>query len=323
MIAAGIGSMPGGDYAESVRVVAGETPDLVALPELPARGIESSMIGRTLGIVEALGADIVPAGWRLTDNPGVDQRRARSLLAHDLDIVEEHLQDFEEAVKLQVAGPWTLAAAVELPRGERVLADHGARRELAEALAEGITGHLADVLRRVGGARDIVVQVDEPSLDTVLAGGVRTASGLHRYRTIEPPEADAALRRVVDAVSGAGARPAVHSCSARVPVEALRDAGFEAISFDLGRVRPEDAWAEAFESDVDLWVGVVNPMDDDARSVDRDAERVLAFFSRLGFGDASLRDRLVITPGCGLAGASPQGAAAALRHASRVASALG
>ena len=39
--------------------------------------------------------------------------------------------------KIQVAGPWTLAATVEKPRGDKVLTDHGARRELAQALAEG------------------------------------------------------------------------------------------------------------------------------------------------------------------------------------------
>lgn len=317
MIATGIGSMPGVDYAESVRIVTGETPDLVAMPELPGRGVHAGMIGRSLAILEGLGADIVPAGWRLTDLPGIDHRRARSLLAQDLDVLEEHLQGFEAGLKIQVAGPWTLASAVELPRGERVLADPGARRDLAESLAEGLRRHLADVRRRVPAAR-YVVQVDEPALPSVLAGAVRTASGLHRYRSIDPPEADAALRRVVEAITETGARPVVHSCAAELPVALLRGAGFEAISFDLGLTRAEDVWSEAFEAGVDLWPGAVGVADQGPGAPDRVAQQLVDFFSRLGFGEQAFVDRAVVTPACGLAGFSPPASLRALAVATGV-----
>ncbi|HET8603347.1 MAG TPA: methionine synthase, partial [Marmoricola sp.] len=171
MRASGIGSMPGADaaaYDEAVRIVLGELPDLPHLPELPGRGAHTNMTGRALAVMAELGADLQPAGWRLTDAPGADHRRARSLLAQDLDAVEEQAQGFEGTFKIQVAGPWTLAATVERPRGDRVLADHGARRELAQALAEGLRAHVADVRRRLPGA-DVVVQVDEPALPDVLA----------------------------------------------------------------------------------------------------------------------------------------------------------
>ncbi len=71
-----------------------------------------------------LAADLQPAGWRLTGSSaasGVDHRRARSLLAQDLDQVEEQAQGYAGAFKIQVAGPWTLAATVEKPRGDKVL----------------------------------------------------------------------------------------------------------------------------------------------------------------------------------------------------------
>ncbi len=93
---------------------------------------------------------------------------------------------------MQVAGPWTLAATVERPRGDRLLADHGARRELAQALAEGVRGHVADLRRRVPGAT-LLVQVDEPVLPAVLAGQVPTASGFGRHRSVDPPRASEAL----------------------------------------------------------------------------------------------------------------------------------
>ena len=51
--ATGVGSWPGTDaeeYAEAVRVVLGEDPDLPYLPELPGRGAAAGMVGRTLAI---------------------------------------------------------------------------------------------------------------------------------------------------------------------------------------------------------------------------------------------------------------------------------
>ena len=110
--------MPGEDFAEAVRIVLGEVPDLPFLPELPERGVTAQMVGRTLALVAELGFDLQPAGWRLTDAPGIDHRRARSLLAQDLDVLEEQTQGSDLFVaggelKVQLCGPWTLAASVE------------------------------------------------------------------------------------------------------------------------------------------------------------------------------------------------------------------
>ena len=55
-------------------------------------------------------------------------------------MLEELTQGFDGTLKVQVAGPWTLAATVERQRGDKVLADVGARRDLAQALAEGVRG---------------------------------------------------------------------------------------------------------------------------------------------------------------------------------------
>ena len=62
-------------------------------------------------------------------------------------MLEEQTQGYDGRLKVQVTGPWTLAATVEKPRGDKVLSDVGARRELAQALAEGVRDHLADVRR--------------------------------------------------------------------------------------------------------------------------------------------------------------------------------
>jgi methionine synthase II (cobalamin-independent) len=310
-LATGVGSMPGDDnraYAEAVRLALGELPDLAFVPELPGRGVTANMTGRALAIVDGLGVDLQPAGWRLTDASGIDHRRARSLLAHDLDQVEEQAQDYTGAFKAQVAGPWTLAATVEKPRGDKVLSDHGARRELAEALAEGLRGHVADLRRRLPGVERLIVQVDEPMLPAVLAARVPTASGFGRHRTVHPPEASAALEIVLGALADAGAEPWVHSCAPGVPWALVADAGARGLSVDHDMLTPKDldALAQALDDGLVVGLGVVPSTD--PGDVPSDAvltERVLRWLDMLGLDPAVVGERLVITPSCGLAGASP------------------
>jgi methionine synthase II (cobalamin-independent) len=309
-IATGVGSMPGDDavaYAEAVRRVLGELPDLPHLPELPGRGAPASMTGRALAVMSSLGADLQPAGWRLTDAPGIDHRRARSLLAQDLDAVEEHAQEHEGGFKLQVAGPWTLAATVEKPRGDKVLSDTGARRDLAQALAEGLRTHIADVRRRVPRADRLVVQVDEPALAAVLTGQVPTASGFHRHRSIHPPEASEALSWVLGAVTDAGAEPWVHTCAAGTPLELLRGAGARGLSVDLSLMTAadHDVLGEALEQDETVVLGVVPSTDPDTPPTDGEVtERVIRWLDMLGLDPTTVGPRLALSTTCGLAGAS-------------------
>lgn len=313
--------MPGEDaaaYTEAVRVVLGEVPDLPYLPELPGRGAHAGMIGRSLAVVAELGADLQPAGWRLTGTgaggSGVDHRRARSLLAQDLDVLEELAQGYEGELKVQVAGPWTLAATVERPRGDRVLADVGARRELAQALAQGCADHVADVRRRVPGAR-VLVQVDEPALPAVLAGAVPTASGFHRHRSVDAPRASEALEWVFAAIAAAGATPLAHCCAADVPVPLLRGAGAAAVSVDLLALGAGayDDLATALDDGERVLLGVVPAVDQTPRPEERlVVDRVLRFLDMLGLDPDEVGDQLVLTPACGLAGASASYAREAL-----------
>lgn len=324
VVATGIGSMPGEDapaYAEAVRHVVGDLADLPYLPELPGRGATATMTGRTVAVLADLGADLQPAGWRLTDAPGVDHRRARSLLAQDLDVLEEQTQGYEGRFKIQVVGPWTLAATVERPRGDRVLADHGARRELAQSLAEGLQDHIADVRRRLPGA-ELIVQVDEPALPAVMAGQVPTASGFHRHRSVDAPRAAPALEWVLGAVSASGATPVVHCCAADVPVRLLTGAGAQGLSVDLSvlPVSAYDAVGELLDSGRVLLLGVVPSAEPDAEPTDAAlTDRVLRFLDMLGLEPGPVGSQLVITPTCGLAGASAAWARRALTVANQVA----
>jgi len=326
-VASGVGSMPGTSYDEALRLVLGELPDLPHLPEVPGRGAQATMTGRALAVLAGLDADLQPAGWRLTGSggsPGVDHRRARSLLAQDLDALEEHTQGFEGRLKIQVAGPWTLAATVEKPRGDRVLSDRGARRELAQALAEGLRTHVADVRRRVPGA-EVLVQVDEPALPSVLAGQVPTASGLHRHRSVDPPQASAFLEEVFAAVVEAGGVPLAHCCATDVPVGLLVGAGAQGVSVDLGVLAASayDDVATLLERGAPVLLGVVPSADPEPAPTDKQlTEQVLRFLDMLGFDPAAVGASLVVTPSCGLAGATSTYARAAVRQARAVASHL-
>ena len=322
-LASGVGSHPGDDqhaFDEALRLVLGEL-SLPYLPEVPGRGAQAGMVGRTLATLSGLAADLQPAGWRLQDSPGIDHRRAVSLLSQDLDALEEQAQDYTGPLKVQVTGPWTLAATVERPRGDRVLADHGARRELAESLAEGLGTLVASVRRRVPGAA-LLVQVDEPALPAVLAGSVPTASGFSRHRSVDPPTAAAALELVFSTVRSAEAEPVVHCCAADVPLELLSRAGAPGISVDVSLLTASqyDGVAATIEHGHWVLLGVV-PTTRPATAVSARSvtERTERFLDVLGLSPG---ERLVLTPACGLAGADPQWARTALDLCKQAAASL-
>ncbi|WP_372727139.1 methionine synthase [Nocardioides sp.] len=317
--ATGVGSMPGDDneaFLTAVRVVLDELRELAHLPEVPGRGAIASMTGRGLAVVSGLGADLQPAGWRLTDASGVDHRRARSLLAQDLDVLEEQTDGYTGAFKIQVAGPWTLAACVEKHRGDKILSDHGARRDLAQALAEGLRDHVRDVRRRLPGVDRLVVQVDEPALASVLGGKVPTASGWGRHRTVHPPEASEHLEWVLGAIAHEGAEPWVHSCAPGTPLQLLRGAGARGLVVDRDQLSAadHDVLAEALDAGESVALGIVPSTAPERAPNDAVlTEGVLRWLDMTGLDQGLVGDRLVVSPTCGLAGASDAWARSALR----------
>lgn len=308
--ATGIGSHPGDDPAEALRIVLGELPGLPYLPELPARGPGADLPGRTAALLVDLAVELQPSGWRFADRPGRDIERARGHLARDLDTLEEHAGQVEGPLKIQVAGPWTLAGTIELRYGDRALADPGAVRDLTASLAEGLAAHLADVRRRVPRAT-ILVQFDEPGLPGVLAGTVPTASGFGRLPAVDPQVVEDGLRQVIEATD---AFPLVHCCAPDVPYALLRAAGARAISVNASLIRDEDAIGEAVEAGVGLLLGVIPGADTRLPAPKESVGPVWDLWRRLGLAPGTLARTVVVTPACGLAGASPAYVRAALKH---------
>jgi methionine synthase II (cobalamin-independent) len=309
----GIGSWPGTDLGEALRITFAECPELPYLPELPARGSHAQLIGRGTAFLAGMAVDLQPAGWRLTDGSGREHRLAKATLRSDLDLLEEVAQGYAGLFKFSFAGPWTLAAMMERPRGDRVVADSGARRDLGQSLAEGITQTIAEMRRRLP---DIVpvVQLDEPSLPAVLGGTVPTASGFSKHRSVDEMEIGETYAQLIALLGSpeSGAPVVVHSCAAGVPIALLAGAGVRGLSLDLDLVSTKDWDALGLAMENGLWLGAGALPTDAVLTPDQVSERVLRPVRALGL-DPAVASQMVITPACGLAGAQPRGAVQALR----------
>ncbi|HEX2773238.1 MAG TPA: methionine synthase, partial [Micromonosporaceae bacterium] len=302
--ATGIGSLPGTDIAEAQRIVLGELPALPHLPELPARGPGADLIGRTGALLVDLPVELYVATWRIAGRPGRDLRRAHDLLERDLDQLTEQADGYGGSIKIQAAGPLTLAANLDLPIGGRLLRDPGAVRDLAGSLAEGVRNHVGEVARRLPEAT-ILLQLDEPSLPAVLAGQVPTESGFSAYRPIEFAPARDLLGGVVAA---AGVPVVVHCCAPDVPLDLVRSAGATAVGLDLTLVERLDPLGEALDAGLGLLAGVaptLPPPDGRAPTSAQLADRVRQVWDRLGFPRGRLTEQVVVTPANPQAGVTP------------------
>lgn len=308
--ATGLGALPGTDAREAARTVAGELTECPHLPELPDRGPGADPIGRTCSLLPLVdfGLETTPTGWRITGGETKVMRRAISLRNEDADALQEQTQGYRGPIKAQIVGPWTLAAGIELPGGERMLRDQGACRELAAALADASTTYIGELQRRFPQCT-VLLQLDEPALPAVLAGTIGTASGLSRYRAVEASVAQTAMTTVIAAAREAGAWVVAGCPGAQPPTRLLAAAGAQGLQVDLvaGLVADEDlGWA--WEQGLGLLAGSVQPLwalegrtitDTRASAAIRDAAH------RLGLQDQRHMASVLVTPTSGLAQLPP------------------
>lgn len=329
--ASGHGPMPGIDPLESQRMVRGEVgaPNLPYLQQLPDRGVGSDAIGRGAMLLEELSVDLQPHGWRLSQAPGIDAKRAASALRTDLNVLADVIGAEESAgreVKIQLPGPATLAANLYLHHGERALSDHGARRDLAQALALGAARHLREVQRST--ARELVtVYIDEPDAAAVLNGTLPTASGYRTLRSVPAAEIRTWWTELTESLKDAGAHqvilggsgePATWSQVATTALQAGVD-GLGVNASDL-TVPGWELLAGAVESGHRLWLGCLNP-EASAPGVVEAVAMIRRPWRQLGLPD-TLLDALVLTPTEGLAGIAPEQATAVLGRLASYADAL-
>ncbi|MGP9661296.1 hypothetical protein [Arthrobacter sp. AOP36-C1-22] len=326
--------MPGTDPLESTRIIRGELgePHLPHLVQLPDRGVGSDAVGRTAALLTELYVEVRPHGWRLTDRPGLDHRRAVSALGTDLGVMADVVGAAGTdpgALKLQLRGPLSLAAGISLHQGEKILSDAGARRDLADSLAEGAARHLQDV-RRVTGASALTVVVEEPGAAAVLGGAVPTASGYRSLRAVDRQEAGRHCKVLVEALHQAGAETVILAPGTGFPgggpswpeliTEALA-VGFDTICLH-GRadIAAWERCAELLDQGGRLWLETLDP-GQELPGVSAAVETVHRHFRRMGLPDALL-GALTLMPAPGLEATTPETTRRVLRRLTRTADAL-
>ncbi|MCV7441762.1 methionine synthase [Mycobacterium paraense] len=324
--ASGTGSWPGAAARPAAEVVVGELAGALAhLVELPARGVGADLLGRAGALLVDVAIDTVPRGYRIVARPGAVTRRAVSLLDEDMDALEEAwetagLRGAGRVVKVQAPGPITLAAGLELANGHRAITDSGAVRDLAASLAEGVAAHRSALARRLD--TPVVVQFDEPSLPAALGGQLGGVTALSPVAALDEAVAQGLLDECVAIV---GADVLVHSCAPQLPWDLLQRSVIGAVSVDAGTLRAADldGIAGFVESGRTVMLGVVETSAPRRRpSAEEVAAAVVAVTDRLPFERSALRERIGVTPACGLAGATPEWARAAIGLARKAAEAF-
>jgi methionine synthase II (cobalamin-independent) len=320
--ATGIGSWPGTAARPAAEVVVGELHTLTHLVELPARGVGADLIGRAGALLIDIGIDTVPRGYRIAPGRSSVVRRAASFLDEDVDALEEAweragLPGGPRVVKVQAPGPVTLAAHLELANGHRAITDVGAVRDLAGSLAEGIALHRAEIARRLDAT--VVVQLDEPALPAALAGRL---TGVTSFSPVHPVDESLAQSLLDECAATVGGEVALHCCASDLPWNMLQRSDISAISVDVSTLTAAnlDGIGEFVESGRVVMLGVIPVSAPDRRPAPEEVAKAAATITdRLGFPRAVLRDRIGITPACGLAGATAPWARAAVELAQKVA----
>jgi hypothetical protein len=349
--ASALGPWPGTGVLEAQVAVLDLLADVPAgvegmphLVQLPARGPGAGSVGRTLALLEGMPAGLEPHGWRLRSTPDGELRRARAILREDLEALAAAAHGYAGPLVLPVLGPWSLAARVWLPRGDRLLADPVAVRDVVDSFVVGVREHVAEVRRRVPGAVPVVL-VAEPALAHVLAGAVPTFSGRARLAAAPAGTVREALRRVVGglgaalgaaapaegrdlgvpgagpgedrarAVAGAPAVVHVPAEPAALRVAAACEPGGVGLDVTGAGVAVWEGLAAAVEAGVRPWLGAVPVTDGPSPGRSSAAEAAAAVgraWHDVGLERARLAD-VVVTPATGLAQTSPARAREVLR----------
>jgi len=140
---------------------------------------------------------------------------------------------------------------------------------------------------------------------------------------VEPTDAVISIGTVRSAVP-AELPVIVHCCAPGVPVGVVRRAGVNGVGFDFGLIDtvPEEELGTAIEAGLAVFAGAVPPRDTDLSALADTVDPVRQWWRRLGFAPERLAEQVVVTPACGLAGASPAYARRAMTRCREAARAL-
>ena len=159
----------------------------------------------------------------------------------------------------------------------------------------------------------VLVQLDEPSVPAVLQGGLPTVSGFGKLAAVEATVVEQELADLV--VAARRSRSCVHCCAPARPDGPLpgrrRRRGSPSTWASSRTSTPSGT---AIEAGTHLFPGVVPGTDAALPAPKATASRVQAWWRELGFAAEQLPGAVTLTPSCGLAGATPGYARAAMAH---------
>ncbi|MEY2635192.1 MAG: hypothetical protein RIS75_1132 [Actinomycetota bacterium] len=305
--AVGLGSMPGTSAHESLGIITDTVTDLVHVPELPARGPGGEMVGRTVGLLhrvdDGFSIETTPSGWRIARGENRIMRRANSWLNEDIDELEAVAHEHSGFLKMQIAGPWTLAASIEMINGHRIINDFGAVQDYAQGISAAVSLFLKDARRRFPHA-SWVIQIDEPWIGGVLRGEVPTRTGRGSLPPVDGQTVQQLLTNISESIHTQDAVAWIHTCANQPPLELMVKAGFDGISVDMSQLRNGD---EEFITDMwDKNVVLIAGLDTAHKGSQSNAARALLdpvvdLARKVSAPLDSLKNYLNISPTCGLA----------------------
>ena len=207
------------------------------------------------------------------------------------------------AVKGQWVGPLTFCLHARDPEGEPLISDPWKVERAFEVFARKVRWQVAKLK---ACASQVIFFIDEPDL---------SESGI--LASMESGEVSAMLARVAEVVREAGALAGLHACGTP-SFKHLFGAGFDIVSFEVARVPFE---MESFEAELvhfyergGLFAFGLVPTDrpfetPSLAEIQQTFDALLSRWAPLGLGGKRLTERCFITPSCGLANHTPEGAA--------------
>ncbi|AZA13358.1 hypothetical protein ACFPVT_08775 [Corynebacterium choanae] len=200
------GLVPGRDFAQACEVVLHETGTMPTVPLPIARPRIGDEIGRTSAQLEGIVLDPQVRAWTMQARPTIASRRTQDLWQRDLDSLQAVVDDAHQPpplINLAVRGPVSLAAAVELPNGHRVMTDPRATSDLAESLIVGLHHTSAELASRIGAP--VAIQFNEPALGAIIAGTVQGTSDFDTIAARHPERIASFLQRCISLLKQAPA----------------------------------------------------------------------------------------------------------------------
>ncbi|PXA77442.1 hypothetical protein DCC24_03790 [Auritidibacter sp. NML100628] len=180
---------PGGPTAwgETLGILLDELPG----PHLPQLPYWQPLSELAVGLPGFLVANRRSYGWQVQATeatPGKEQRRYATALREQFQLVADYQQERPlPELMLEVPGPVTLFSVLMGPGGQKIIRDHGARRDVAHVLAEALA-ELVQISARILPETTLRLVVRDTDVVAGLRGAIATASGYLTERSLDIAE---------------------------------------------------------------------------------------------------------------------------------------